>query len=187
MIAFVEALDCGPVHLVGHSYGGYLAARLACLRPDLLLSLVLVEPGGPIEGEVQGRSRVEDHNKGAAMVASGDTAGGVAHFLDTVCFEPKWEDGTEEYKMMTLSNAITITEQVRETRPTLEAAALASLQCPTLLMIGGRSISPFPETLARLNELIQASQIATVPDASHMVNQDNPQAFRAALWTFLRK
>lgn len=33
-----------PVHLVGHSYGGITAMRLATARPDLVTSLTLVEP-----------------------------------------------------------------------------------------------------------------------------------------------
>jgi len=185
VIAFVEALDLGPVHLVGHSYGGYIGARIACLRPDLLLSLTLMEPGGPVEGQVMGRSRVDDHNLGADLVRQGKHAEGVAHFLDTVCFEPKWEDGAEAYKAMTLDNAITITEQVTESRPGMAAADLAKLSCPTLLMIGARSISPFPETLDRIKALVPHAEHATIPDASHRINIDNPAGFLDALDAFL--
>jgi len=158
VIAFIDQLGAGPVHLVGHSYGGYIGARIACLRPAMLLSLTLIEPGGPIEGEVQGRSRVDDHKFGAKLVRDGETAKGVAHFLDTVCVEPKWEDGSEDYRAMTLDNAITITQQVLETRPTLIASDLGKVTCPVLLMIGERSISPFPETLDRLQEIIPHAQ-----------------------------
>lgn len=185
VIAFIEALNLGPVHLVGHSYGGYIGARIACLRPDLLLSLALMEPGGPIEGQIMGRSRVDDHNLGADLVRQGKHADGVAHFLDTVCFEPKWEDGADAYRAMTLDNAITITEQVTEMRPELAAADLKRLTCPTLLMIGARSISPFPETLDRIKELVPHAGYATIPDASHMINIDNPAGFRDALDAFL--
>jgi pimeloyl-ACP methyl ester carboxylesterase len=34
----------GPAHVVGHSYGGYLAAKLAIAMPDRIASLVLIEP-----------------------------------------------------------------------------------------------------------------------------------------------
>src|SRR5713101_2318117 len=40
----IETLGVGPVHLVGHSYGGFIAAFLAADHPDLVRSLVLVEP-----------------------------------------------------------------------------------------------------------------------------------------------
>ncbi len=35
----MEQLSTGPVHLVGHSYAGYIAAQIACTKPELLLSL----------------------------------------------------------------------------------------------------------------------------------------------------
>ena len=40
----IEKLAAGPVDLVGHSYGGFIAAYLAADHPDLVRSLVLVEP-----------------------------------------------------------------------------------------------------------------------------------------------
>ena len=33
-----------PVHLVGHSYGGFLALKLALARPDLVRSIAVFEP-----------------------------------------------------------------------------------------------------------------------------------------------
>ena len=34
----------GPVHLIGHSYGGALALHLASMRPARIASLILYEP-----------------------------------------------------------------------------------------------------------------------------------------------
>src|SRR5579871_3895280 len=42
-ISAVEALCDGPAHVVGHSRGGLIAARLAQLRPDLVKSLTVVD------------------------------------------------------------------------------------------------------------------------------------------------
>jgi pimeloyl-ACP methyl ester carboxylesterase len=41
---FIDKLRISPVHLVGHSYGGFIAAFLAADHPDLVRSLTLVEP-----------------------------------------------------------------------------------------------------------------------------------------------
>ncbi len=43
---FLATLD-GPVTLVGHSFGGHVAARVAADRPDLVDALVLVDGGPP--------------------------------------------------------------------------------------------------------------------------------------------
>jgi len=46
MKSLIERLGIAPVNLVGHSYGGFATAFLAADHPDLVRSLVLVEPGG---------------------------------------------------------------------------------------------------------------------------------------------
>ena len=40
----IEALDCGPVTVVGHSWGGAIAMRLAMDHPDRVDSVVLIAP-----------------------------------------------------------------------------------------------------------------------------------------------
>ena len=45
LVAEVIARECvEPVDVVGHSYGGGTAVRLALRRPELVRSLVLIEP-----------------------------------------------------------------------------------------------------------------------------------------------
>lgn len=46
LAAFVAALGVRRAHLVGNSMGGYLAANLARMAPDLVASLWLIAPGG---------------------------------------------------------------------------------------------------------------------------------------------
>jgi pyruvate dehydrogenase E2 component (dihydrolipoamide acetyltransferase) len=43
---FLTTLDPGPVHLVGHSMGGAIAALLAARRSDLVRTLTLIAPAG---------------------------------------------------------------------------------------------------------------------------------------------
>src|SRR5262249_8742382 len=52
VIAFIEALNTGPVDLMGHSRGGHISFRVAEQRPDLLRRLVLAEPGGDLDASL---------------------------------------------------------------------------------------------------------------------------------------
>ncbi|MEM7256751.1 MAG: alpha/beta hydrolase [Pseudomonadota bacterium] len=184
-IAVIHHLCDEPVHVVGHSYGGYIATAVACRAPKLLRTLTLIEPGGPVEGQAAGVSMIDGLSHGAQLVAQGNAANGVACFMDTVCGKPKWIDGSYEYQAMTLSNANTIVEQVRETRATLLASELSTIACPVLLMLGSQTQSPFPETLDQLEMLIPHAQRATIANASHLVNIDNHEACTKALEPFL--
>jgi len=51
--AIIRALGIAPAHIVGHSYGGATALVVALRRPELVRSLVLVEPavGGVLGAE----------------------------------------------------------------------------------------------------------------------------------------
>ncbi|MFX5611261.1 alpha/beta fold hydrolase, partial [Acinetobacter baumannii] len=64
---FMDALDIGQAHLIGHSLGGGVAAQLAIDAPERVQSLALVSPVGfgdeindrYIEGFVAAGSRRE--------------------------------------------------------------------------------------------------------------------------------
>ena len=43
MVAFIEALDIGPVHILGQSQGAWISAFIALTRPDLVDELILVD------------------------------------------------------------------------------------------------------------------------------------------------
>ncbi|MBW2525565.1 MAG: alpha/beta fold hydrolase [Deltaproteobacteria bacterium] len=48
-VAFLEAMDCGPVHWMGLSTGGFVGMRIAYRRPELLQSLVLMDTAAGAE------------------------------------------------------------------------------------------------------------------------------------------
>lgn len=48
-LAFIEAMDCAPVHFVGLSTGGFIGLRLGFRRPDLLRTLTLMDTSAEAE------------------------------------------------------------------------------------------------------------------------------------------
>src|SRR5262249_48343166 len=76
-IAMMDAIDA-PVHLVGHSYGGGVALRIARERPSRIASLSLYEPTAfhvlRTMGE-DGHAALDDIRKLAREVAEGTQGG----------------------------------------------------------------------------------------------------------------
>ncbi|MEM7059980.1 MAG: alpha/beta fold hydrolase [Pseudomonadota bacterium] len=79
-----------PVHLVGHSFGGSVALKIATMRPDLVASLTIYEPVLP---QIFREGRTPDERRAvgklmsvstrlAAAVATGHADEGVAGFID---------------------------------------------------------------------------------------------------------
>lgn len=74
-----------PFHLIGHSYGGATALRLAYEQPSRILSLGLYEPVAfhllePGEPAYRLIKRVDE--RVAALLAQGDTSEAASHFID---------------------------------------------------------------------------------------------------------
>lgn len=70
--AMVSALDCGPVHLVGHSFGGFVARAAVLDDPSIASSFVLMDTGpDALVGDLVGQLRVMQdllRTSGAAVV-----------------------------------------------------------------------------------------------------------------------
>jgi len=48
VVALVKQLDCGPIYLVGHDWGGLLAWRVAAQHPELVRKLVVLNAAHPL-------------------------------------------------------------------------------------------------------------------------------------------
>jgi pimeloyl-ACP methyl ester carboxylesterase len=98
VIAFVEALEAGPVDLMGHSRGGHIAFRVAQQRTELVRRLVLAEPGGELDGSLQQAppqagsvpSRNSRVAAAAEKIAAGDIDGALQQFIDNMGGAEAW-------------------------------------------------------------------------------------------------
>lgn len=182
---FIEVLNLGPVHLVGHSRGGCVAFRLACEHPHLVKSLTLADPGGSPAGEAAWspatnllRARV------AEFIEAGNIATGVEMFVDSVSMPGQWQRSPQGFRTMATDNALTLPKQFRDALPAYTAALAGRLKCPVLLVEGEKSPQVYRDNVDMLLEWIADAQKLTVKGASHGMNVTNPAAFNRAVLAF---
>jgi pimeloyl-ACP methyl ester carboxylesterase len=161
----IVALMGDGAHLVGHSYGGLGALFAAARRPDVTLSLTLLEPGTFALGR--------RHPAGRALVDEVRTLWSqdlpdeawVLRFLKAVGSDP------DELSPELLSAAVPLTPILRRGRPIwssdLPLAELATATFPKLVISGGHSAG-FDAICDDLAERIDATR-AVAAGAGHEI------------------
>jgi esterase len=190
---FICALEAGPVHLLGHSRGGHIAFRVAQNFPDLVRTLILVEPGGVLAPDLEaGLARTEPtialgplYAKAAERIARGDIDEGLRPTIEAIVGPGGWERTPEAQKQMLRDNAATLIGQMKEQRAPFTRADCEAIGAPTLLMAGERSPGSFHHILDGLETALRDVRRVVIPNASHSANVDNPQAFERAALAFL--
>jgi pimeloyl-ACP methyl ester carboxylesterase len=176
----LDALDAGPLVVIGHSMGALTAAALAASRPDLVRALVLEDPPGP-------------HHTLAAdampsWLAELQSVGVYERIATCRADNPGWADA--EFGPWAISKGEfdpRFYDLPYEPEPSL-LDSLARTACPTLLLYGdaargGLLTSSDAEDCAdAAGGPFTAERIA---GAGHCVRRDAPDAFLAAVGRFL--
>jgi pimeloyl-ACP methyl ester carboxylesterase len=189
--AFIEALDKGPVALLGHSRGGHIAFRLAERHPALLRALILAEPGGELDESLGGEPGGAGRQAGAfaeaaALIEAGDEEGGLRRVAEHTGGPGAWERRPEERKAIGRANARTLLGQRHEERRPYSRAAAASIRTPTLFLYGANTLPNFVANVQALSGAIAGSKVAVIPDATHGLPYENPRDFNGAVIDFLK-
>ena len=182
-------------HLVGHSYGGAVALKIALSHPQRVLSLTLIEPvlfhllplaGGDEDMRLyRGILGIRDRLRGA--VAAGWPAHGMAAFVDFWNGEGAWDKADAEQRQRLAAQARAVlrnfTACFGESWP---AEEVAGLTLPLLTISGEAS----PAVTRRLTDkLVDAARDVTVArlfDAGHMSPLTHPAAVNALIMRHVR-
>lgn len=189
----VEALELGPAHLVGNSYGASIVLGLAARRPDLVQSAVAHE--APLTGitldnptERRAVARVEAQIRAALKrIDSGDVPGGVKQFLEDVALGAgRWEQVPERIRTVMVSNAPTVVDEQRDPDwASIGLDELASIRVPVLLTHGAQSPEWFSGVIAKLSEVIPGATPRVLAGAGHNPHATHPAEFAAAVAGFV--
>jgi pimeloyl-ACP methyl ester carboxylesterase len=195
LVAFLQAMKLGPVHLVGHSYGGVVVAMVAKEHPELIRSLVLAEPSlnGLIANNDEAKPMLAEFGKVVKavgeLVQKGEPNQGAITFFNYLN-EPGggFKGLPASFQTVTLDNTSTMKPFFASPPPppfTCEDAK--KIEAPTLLM-EGELTQPFrPLVLNELQRCLPHTERAKIPHASHPLEMINPKDFNATTLQFLAK
>ncbi|SFC08731.1 Pimeloyl-ACP methyl ester carboxylesterase [Nocardioides terrae] len=164
VIAVVELLGGGPVHVVGWSDGGIAALLASRRRPDLIARQVLIGTNFHHDGIVLD-GLAEDPGVSAGMAES---------------YGRRSPDGRDHFPVV-LEKFNTLAR----TEPTLAPGDLAAVATPTLVLVGDDDMVALAHTVA-LFEGLRAGQLAVVPGASHAVPVEKPALVAGLITEFLQ-
>lgn len=178
--AVLEAEGVASADVVGHSYGGGVAIRLALRRPDLVRSLLLIEPILPALLKEAGDSlHAEAVAVGRAFIEAVDAGRpeqGWQRFIDSRNGAGTWAKMSERSRERFLVQS----QQTREgflsnfaNRTTL--AEVAAVAVPTTVACSEHAIAPDRRLSEILAATIPGARSATIPDAGHMAPLTHPE------------
>jgi 3-oxoadipate enol-lactonase len=179
MAELIEAeLGGRPVTVCGLSLGGWIAVRLALLRPDLVSRLVLIDAGGYHDQDW-------DHVQRLVTVSS---IADVERLYRAIFVRPPWilrySKGAflAAYTTPGVKAILTGTEE----KDTYSDADLARLAMPAAL-IWGEKDGLFPLATARsMAAALPRARLTVLPGCAHAVHWDCPERLVAAIQDFRR-
>lgn len=208
LVDLIEELGVSPVHLVGHSYGGFAAAYCASTNPNLIRTLTLIEPAVSTMLLRNRKSKSEflgllfSHPSIAISAAKfqrgsldpslkafrqGDFDAALRLNLDGIMNQHgAFEQLAEPVRAMTKENERTVGELMAEV-PAFGREEASKIFAPTLLIHGTDSPKVLHAIVDRLGRAIPRSEISTISGAAHFPHLEKPQEFNELVLGFLSK
>jgi len=194
LVAIIRALNLGPVHLVGHSYGGMVALLAANSAPDLIRTVTLEEPF-PLPSFASTDPTL--HKERATLVAdlrekvsAGKSNAAVDEMLGWVRGnDGRLGDSPVQQREMGYENEATLLPMLTPTGPppafTCEVAQKFSR--PSLLLHGEHTRPLYLSVVTRLSKCLPNAELTQISNSTHFVNVDNPNESASAILKFLAR
>ena len=194
VISMLDALSA-PVHLVGHSYGGAVALKVACARPAQVASLALYEPtplhvlkaAGPdaqtvlagvaaISAEIDRAVLAGDHRTAARAM--------VEYWNEPGAWAAMREDVQADMIRYVPKACLDFRAVVSERTP---LAAYRHLRCPALVMQGEHAHEAAQVATRQIGRALRFASLRTVFGAGHMGPLTHAETVTAMLAEFIRR
>lgn len=170
----LDGLGLSEVHLVGHSYGGWLTLNYASRRPHRVATLTAIDPAGIEDvrtrflfSSLVGLLRLVTRSRPMPWLAR--RTANAALIIDWRVFGPSM-------------GAIFTFGPQRSKGRRYDDGELAAVAAPALILIAGRTTLFHPESAAaRVRSLIPHARVETIAEAGHGVPFEYPGEVNAAI------
>ena len=184
LAGLIEALDLGPAHVAGLSWGGTVALELYRLRPELVASLILADTYAGWKGslpaaEVAARLEAVDR----MLVAPADAF--VPAFPGLFAGSPS----AECRDLLAAMDADVRKHSLAANAASMAAAdlrgVLPTITVPTLLIWGELDARSGLDVARQFADAIIGSTLVVIPECGHMSNLEQPERFNQAVRRFV--
>jgi pimeloyl-ACP methyl ester carboxylesterase len=194
----------GPAHLIGHSYGGPIIALCTLRHPELVRSLVLIEPHlpGMLVDPRDPASGMALYMRNPSLALSGQASlSNIKATQEEVSrknpekaldgyYPNTWKGSDVKVPLSASARAVMLdnTETFYELltgMPTFNPEDAARIAPPTLVMAGEHTVEWQSGVAAELHQTIPNNRLAIIPNAAHYPHVENPDECTAKILTFL--
>jgi pimeloyl-ACP methyl ester carboxylesterase len=198
---FIRTLGVEPVHLVGHSRGGYAAMRIALEDHDLVKTVTIVNsgtlgPGVSTNDVVLSRSPFPRGTRECArwvyqnycFSPSSVSEEWVDAVMETLGL-PKYQESVKKMEGEKLATKLFLPELARQKRETLQWMAEGRLQRPAQVIWGFNDRTAVVDRGIEIFQTLAAherrTQLHVINKAGHFPFREHPERFNALLTGFV--
>jgi 3-oxoadipate enol-lactonase len=189
LLALIDFLGAGPVHLVGLSLGGRVALRVAVQAPQAVRSLTLADAA--LDGHVWTDDWLQRWRAMTETAKRGNLNGAKKLWREHILFEPANKNPklaasldlmVDRYSGWHLAHP-----DPGSSPQTPVAQVLPSISIPSLVLVGELDLPDFRAIAQRLGQEMPQAELQTIAGSGHMSNMEAPQAFSELVLGFLQR
>ncbi len=208
LVAFLREIGAAPAHLVGNSYGAYVSLVTAIRYPELVKTVVAEEPPvlrlfvsvPPRPTELlrllvtRPRTAIGIVQFGAGTMAPavklikrGEESKAVQVFTRGVLGKRAFDRLSQERWDQIHENLfeMKLLKRDAELFPPIDDDGVRGIRVPVLLVVGEQSPLHLRVLVDRLEELLPDMERVEIPDASHLMHEDNAAVVNEVILGFL--
>jgi pimeloyl-ACP methyl ester carboxylesterase len=185
LAALIDALELGPAHVAGLSWGGTVVLELYRHHAELVETLILVDTYAGWKGSLPAeevRARVELYRRVVAAPADefDPTPPGLFAGDPPAEFLPLLGEMAADVRRESMSTALSVMAEADQ------RDLLPRIAVPTLLIWGERDARSPLSVARQFEQAIPANELVVIPGAGHVSNLERPEPFNDAVREFCR-